>query len=314
MSITIEEMLPEIEQGRCILFLGSGSSADCESAVGGGLTAAGLTQELVRFLGKDIANFPTTLKEISEIIESCSPRHRAALDDFIHDRLHDLRPTIAHLLLTMFPWRAIVTTNFNQAVETGYAVARERGLTARSCRPVLKDDDLAGLNPVDGEIALFKPHGCISIRGDHDAPLVLTQKDYHLSIQKRQAIYSHIRELAQSHVTLFIGYSLEDYSFNNLYYELQAARQEYMPQSYAVQPLRREKAPYMTRSYASRRITLVDDKAEPFMVSLAHRAELLSDIVSDVAVTELSRPDVLKRLGEYADSLPASIRERLPPT
>ena len=55
MSITIEEMLPEIEQGRCILFLGSGSSADCESAVGGGLTAAGLTQELVRFLGKDIA-------------------------------------------------------------------------------------------------------------------------------------------------------------------------------------------------------------------------------------------------------------------
>jgi len=311
-SQPIKELLPEIMEGRCILFLGSGSSANCESAAGGGLTGQGLTQELIAHLGEDASNFQTNLQEVSEFIEVSRPRHRADLDDFIYQRLRDLRPTIGHLLLTMFPWRALVTTNFNQAIERGYDVALQKGLTRYSCLPILTDGDFADLQLKDGEMPLFKPHGCISVRGNPDTPMVLTKKDYFRSVQKRSAIYGHIRELAQSYVTLFLGYSLEDYSFNNLYYELQTMRDDYFPQSYTVQPLRQQKAEYMRRSYAKRHMTLIDDMAETFIMSLTDASGLLTDDVQATAIDELARPAVRDRLREYAASLPEPVRNRMP--
>lgn len=312
MSQPIQEMLPEIMQGRCIIFLGAGSSVSCESPYGGGLTGEGLKNAMVEYIGEDPANFPTSLREVSEFVETSRPRHRSDLDDFIYTRLRDLRPTIGHLLLTMFPWRAVVTTNFNQAIEQGYADALARGLTTFSCRPVLTDSDLANLTLNDREIPLFKPHGCISGRGNHHTPMVLTPRDYYFSIQKRRAIYDHIRELAQSFVTIFVGYSFDDYTFNNIFYELQTTLHEYLLQSYAVVPVPIQKAKYMERSYAERRITLINDKAETFLLSLAHQAGLLTEHVSDVAVEELLRPAVLTRLGSYAASLPEPIRDRMP--
>jgi len=211
----------------------------------------------------------------------------------------------------MFPWRAVVTTNFNQVIEKGYEVARGQELTTHSCHPVLTDRDLVNLALDPGEVPLFKPHGCISGRGNHDTPMVLTPRDYSLSIKKRGAIYHHIRQLAESFVTVFVGYSLADYNFNNLYYELQSTLQEYVLQSYAVLPIPAQKAKYMERSYAERRITLIDDKSDTFMLSLAHEAGLLTERVCEVAVDELSRPSVLSRIGAYGDSIPRCVRDRL---
>lgn len=311
-------MLPEIMQGRCILFLGAGSSANCESPSGGGLTAKGLTREMIKHLGEDAEKFPaSSLTEASEFIEACMPRHRDELDTFIYQRLGDLRPTIGHLLLTMFPWRAVVTTNFNQVIERGYEEARARGMTTYSCRPVLTDADLAGLTLTPNEIPLFKPHGCISGRGNHDTPMVLTPKDYYSSIQKRGAIYRHIRELAEKFVTLFVGYSLADYTFNNLYYEIEATLHEYVLQRYAVQRVRPEKLKYMERSCARRQITLIDDLSDTFMLSLADEAGLLTDDICDIAAEDLNRqlnrPELMESVREYGHSIPQRVRDRLSP-
>lgn len=311
MSTAIHEMLPEILQGRCMLFMGAGSSAACESPMGGGVTGDGLAKAMVAHLGEDPTEFPTSLAEVSEYLEASLPRHRAELDEFIATRLHDLRPTIAHLLLTMFPWRAIVTTNFNRVIEKGYADARSLGLTDFSCRPILSDEELTGLELDTKEIALLKPHGCISRLGHQNPSLILTYKDYYGSIRKRSTMYERIRELAQSSITLFVGYRLADYNFNNLYYELEATLHGYVPQCYAVLQVPAQKARYMERSYAERRITLLDDKADTFMLSLADAAGLLHGKALDVAAAELARPSVVSKLTTYASTIPAQLAQRL---
>ena len=312
MATPFPELLPEIQAGRCILFLGSGSSVSCESPHGGGLTGNGLKKAMLVHLEQDPETFPdTTLREASEFIESRPPLHRRDLDDFIYKRLRDLRPTVAHLLLTMFPWRAIVTTNFNQAIEQGYVDARERGLTSRTCHPILVDRDLANLTLSEDQVPLFKPHGCISRRGSTRTPMVLTPRDYYQSVPKRRKIYKQIRKLAQSFVTLFVGYSLDDYTFNNIYYELQDEFQQHHLHSYAVLPVDRQKAPYIERTFAERRITLIDDKSETFMLSLAEKAGLLKKRALEVAVDELQRAKVVENLGAYAESIPNVVRRRL---
>ncbi len=220
MTSVIAEIVDEVRQGNCILFLGSGSSIACESPGGGGLTGAGLSQAMVEELGEDPANFTATLQEASEYLEAYLPQHRRALDEFTYRRLHDLRPTIGHLLLTLFPWKAIITTNYNRAVETGFEVAATRGITAYSCVPLRTDAELTGYSPRPDQIPLFKPHGCLSVRNDPNAPMVLTAKDYYSSTKKRSEMYSRIRQLAGRFSTVFAGYSLVDYNFNNIYYEL----------------------------------------------------------------------------------------------
>jgi hypothetical protein len=311
MNSVLEEIVGEVENGRCVLFLGSGSTVSCESPSGGGVTGDGLTQAMVRFLGEDPATFRTSLGEASEFLEAHRPEHRKVLDDFIHDRLHDLRPTIAHQLLTLLPWQAIVTTNFNLAIERGYEFANNNQLSTTTCVPFRTDAELSSRAVSSNQMALFKPHGCLSIRYNSDAPMVLTAKDYYHSMKKRRQIYDHIAALAGEFSTLFVGYSLNDYNFNNLYYELQETLREYLSRSYSVTPVPKNQAVYLRRVYERRDISLIDDKFDTFMISLVQAASRFSPEARRVTIEELIRPNVVQQLGSYAENLPADIKAEL---
>jgi hypothetical protein len=304
----IEEIVEEVHQGNCILFLGAGSSMACESSSGGGLTGAGLAQSMVEELGEDPANFSATLQEASEYVEAYLPQHRRALDEFTYRRLHDLRPTLGHLLLTMFPWKAIITTNYNRAVETGFEVATTRGLTTYSCVPLRTDKELKGYSARPDQIPLFKPHGCLSLRNDPESPMVLTAKDYYYSTKKRGEMYARIQQLAGRLSTVFVGYSLVDYNFNNIYYELRESLGDYLARSYSVIPIPSHKKKYLDRVYQRRDIEIIDDKFDTFLCHLALQAGLLTGLAFDVAVEELARPHVLHRVGgTYVQKLPAPL-------
>lgn len=140
-----------------------------------------------------------------------------------------------------------------------------------------------------------------------EAPLVLTPKDYYLSTQKRKDMYDHIKKLAGKFSTLFVGYSLEDYNFNNIFHELQDTLGKYLAQSYTVMPVSAPKARHMEKVYPLRGITLIDDKFDTFMIKLADSAGSLINQAASTTVEELNRPNVLTRLGAYADALPTQI-------
>ncbi len=307
----LTEIVTEVTEGRCILLLGAGSSYACESQSGGGVTGTGLAQAIVEELGEDPANFSATLMEASEFIEAHAPQHRKALDEFVYQRLHDLRPTIGHLLLSTLPWKAIITTNYNRAVETGYEVAATKGLTPLSCVPLRTDAELTTASIGSGQIPLYKPHGCLSIRGNAEAPMVLTAKDYYFSTKKRQEIYSRVRSLAGEFSTLFVGYSLVDYNFNNIYYELRESVGDYLARSYTVIPIPSHKEKYLHRVYRRRDIELIDDKFDTFLVSLCEQAGTLDGPLFDVTVEELARPHVVQRIGAYSSHFPDAIKSEL---
>lgn len=311
MDTVLEELVGEVVNGRCVLFLGSGSTASCESPSGGGVTGDGLTQAIVRFLGEDPATFRTSLGEASEFLEAHSPQHRKALSDFIHQRLHDLRPTIGHQLLTLLPWRAIVTTNFNRVIEAGYECANNNQLSAVTCVPFRTDAELSSRVVSSNQMALLKPHGCLSILYDPDAPMVLTAKDYYHSMKKRRQMYDHIGALAGRFSTLFVGYSLNDYNFNNLYYELQETLREFLSRSYSVTPVPKNQAVYLHRVYERRDISLIDDKFDTFMISLVQAANRFSPEARRVTIEELLRPNVVQQLGSYVEHLPLDIKAEL---
>lgn len=308
MDVTMKYLIQQVVKGECVLFLGSGSSAACESPSGGGLLGDGLARAMVRFLGEDPGNFNATLMEISEYVEATHPKHRGELDKFIYDRLHDLRPTIGHLLLARFPWRAIVTTNYNRAVETGFEVAHQAGVAKHGCVPFRTDAELSNLqNLQPDQVPLFKPHGCLSLPNNLDAPMVLTAKDYYESTKTREKMYAHVTTLAERFCTLFVGYSLVDYNFNNIYFELQERLEKYLAESWSVIPVPAHKAYYMNEVYSRRSITLIDDKFDTFLIRLAFEAGLMDLPTTDLTVGELLRPQVVQALGTYARALPPTI-------
>jgi SIR2-like domain len=308
----LAEIAQEVVRGNCILFLGAGSSLACESQSGGGLTGLGLAQSMIEELGEDPANFNVTLQEASEFYEVCRPAHRRALNEFIYRRLHDLRPSLGHILLTTLPWKAIITTNYNRAVESGYELAAARGITRQSCMPLRTDKEVGSFSPAPDQIALYKPHGCLALHADIDAPpMVLTAKDYFNATKKRVEIYNRIKHLAGKFSTLFVGYSLVDYNFNNIYYELRDQLDDFMARSYTVIPVPSNKAKYMDRVYSKRDIELIDDKFDTFIAALVEQAGFMSPAVKDLAIEELKRPQVVTRLGTYAQGLPPTIQSDL---
>jgi len=214
--------------------------------------------------------------------------------------------------LPLFPWRALITTNYNQAIERGFAVAAQNGISTLACRAVRTDAELAAGHGA-GEVALYKPHGCLSLLYDPDAPLVLTARDYYNSTTKRKRINSEIRDLASKYSTLFIGYSLVDYNFNNIYYELGESLKTYLSRSYSVGPLAPHKKSYMEQVFQRRDITMIDDKFDSFVIRLADEFGFLATPgVFDLLITEFSRPDVVNRLGsQYVAELPSKIRNEL---
>jgi hypothetical protein len=297
MPSLIKELAAEIKDGHVAAFLGAGSALACESTHGGGATGQDLARDIIKHLGEDPATFSGNLMEVSEFLEATSPQHRRSLDDFVYKRLKDLRPTIGHLLLPLFPWRALITTNYNQVIERGFAVANQHGVSNKVCRVVRADSDLAPSHS-GTEVPLYKPHGCLGLLYEPNAPLVLTPKDYYNSTTKRKRIYEEIKELAGKVSTLFIGYSLIDYNFNNIYYELRDKMQDYLSRSYSVGPLASHKRTYMEQVYQRRDIHLIDDKFDSFMIRLADEIGLLGTAeVFDLVIAELARPDVLNRLG-----------------
>jgi hypothetical protein len=308
----LTEIAQEVVRGNCILFLGAGSSMACESPSGGGLTGMGLAQSMIQELGEDPTNFNATLQEASEFYEVCQPMHRRALNEFIYRRLHDLRPSLGHFLLTTLPWKAIITTNYNRAIESGYEIASTRGITRQSCVPLRTDHEVASFSPAPDQVALYKPHGCLSLYADINAPqMVLTAKDYFNATKKRVEIYNRVKHLAGKFSTLFVGYSLVDYNFNNIYYELRDQLDDFMARSYTVIPVPGNKAKYMDRAYSKRDIELIDDKFDTFIAALVEQAGFMTPTVRSFAIEELKRPQVVPKLGTYAQGLPIAMQTDL---
>jgi hypothetical protein len=108
-------------------------------------------------------------------------------------------PGPAHGWLKRFPWKAIITTNYDDLIERAFEGAPRRLIK------VISDDDLTCRRPVDS-VLLVKMHGDLAIRDS----IVLTEEDYRCYEKRRPGVSIKVKQLLLEHPSLFIGFSLTD--------------------------------------------------------------------------------------------------------
>jgi hypothetical protein len=233
-------ILQQINDGYAMLFLGAGSTRNCRRPDGKrGLTGEELANEILTKLNNgtppDFGN--VGLMQASEFYTSVNAGARAGLDRLIQDRLTDLCPTVGHYVAASYQWRAVVTTNYNRVAEDAWAEAHASGYAANELLSIKTDSDIIQYQGDTKRTRLYKPHGCITVQKQQSNRMVLTSLDYFASERIRKGIYEAIRSLAKDCSTVFAGYSLNDYTFKNIFYTLYEELGQWASQSYAITPI-----------------------------------------------------------------------------
>ncbi|MCX6952752.1 MAG: SIR2 family protein [Verrucomicrobia bacterium] len=239
-STVYSDILQQIDNGYASLFLGAGSTRNCRLGdTPRGLTGDELAKEILRELngGTHPGFTGISLMQASEFYVSNHAAARSGLDRMLQKRLADLRPTVGHYLSTAFPWRAIVTTNYNRVTEDAWAEAHASGYSANEIISIKTDADIAQHQGDTKRIRLYKPHGCITTYNLRDHRMVLTSSDYFESERIRGKIFEAIRSVASDCSTIFAGYSLSDYTFKNIFFRLYQELGQWASRSYAITPI-----------------------------------------------------------------------------
>jgi hypothetical protein len=306
-------ILQQLDDSYAMLFLGAGSTRSCRRPDGKrGVTGDELAVEILADLngGKAPSFRNPGLMQAAEFYTSVNPGARSKLDRIVQERLSDLRPSLGHYLAASFPWRAVVTTNYNRVAEDAWGEAHAAAYAANELLAIKTDADITQHQGDTKRIRLYKPHGCITIQKQQANRMVLTSLDYFASERIRKGIYEAVRSLAKDCSTVFAGYSLSDYTFKNIFYVLYEELGQWANRSYSIGPV--EDATYEEWLSQSMRenfkTQVVNETFDTFMVRLTvargwiHRglkkkvSEMWSDFEEDNApcLRELQLNDVAR--------------------
>lgn len=251
-SDEVNALSEQIIQGRCVLFIGSGISAsytDPQGRMFPGLpTGHDLLQELRRsreYVTADMSLLEAlTMKYIQE--------GRRSLLDFVNLQISDsvADPLPAHLEISKLPISAVISTNWDLLLES--ALRKER----IGFHVIVLDSDIPIFRP--RSIPLVKLHGSI----DRPDTIVATFDDMLDLLAKRPVLTSLLRILCAQGTLLFLGYSLDDVDFKNLYRGLRRELKDFMPVAYAVQ---RRPSQQAVIFWASEGVRIIDEDATNFL-------------------------------------------------
>lgn len=162
-------------------------------------------------LGKGIAEEIPDYKFTNPIDAISAYSHeysRTSLIEKITKLLHVdcIEPGNAHVAFCNLQFDIVCTTNFEFLLEKGYQ------FVPRYCIPIVEEEQLAISNIKDG-VTLIKLHGDLH----HPNKLVITEEDYDKFLHKNPMLATHVANLLISRTALFIGYSLDDSDFRQVW-------------------------------------------------------------------------------------------------
>lgn len=199
-----EPFLKDLVQGRCLPVIGAGFSRNAEVPLGKTMP---LWDDLGRELAKKITNYPysTAIDALSAYaFEFSRPKLVEELADLL--LVDTSKPGAAHLAFCNLQFDRICTTNFDFLLERGYQSVN------KYCRPVIDEDQLS-VAIQQSTVVLLKMHGDLH----HPARLVATEEDYDAFLERYPLLATYLANLLISKTPLFIGYSLEDHDFRQLW-------------------------------------------------------------------------------------------------
>jgi hypothetical protein len=285
----------------CVLFVGAGLSS------GAGLP--GWNDFIARLAG-DLEIDPSSRFDHLDLAQWYRER-------FGNDRLAEVLrttfgcegvPTLAHYLLMALPIRHVITTNYDHFLE--------RALTAlkRYPVPIVSQGDVARTGGA-GAVYVVKIHG----DAEHPADIVLSRDDYHAFFERRPAMALLLEGLLLNQTFFFVGYSLRDPNFRQVFSRIARMLKEAQRPAFATSfEARGDTAPYLERQWQKQQLQLlaipgqsVEEQGQEllhFLDALAERVTLQAPplaLAGDVPSTPgLARlRTLLEAAGEEVDRL-----------
>lgn len=193
-------LLEDIVRGECIPIIGSGFSLNAN-------LPTGYKMPLWDDLGKLFAdylpsyNYSNPLDAISAYSHEFSRNKLISkLSDFLH--INHLTPGDTHKAFADLPFKTVCTTNFDFLLEASYAI----------CKPIIDESQLS-ISADENTTLIMKIHGDLN----HPTQLVATEEDYDLYLDKNPLMATYISYLLIVKTPLFIGYSIDDPDFRQLF-------------------------------------------------------------------------------------------------
>lgn len=149
--------------------------------------------------------YTTALEALSAYTHEYS---RVKLVEFMSGALlvSSIQPSRTHEEFCRLPFERVVTTNFDFLLEHAYSRIN------KYCTPQISEEQLSVGNHT-AAVQLLKLHGDLH----HPNRLVVTEEDYDAFIARFPLLATHLSSLLIGHTALFIGYSLDDPDFRQIW-------------------------------------------------------------------------------------------------
>jgi NAD-dependent SIR2 family protein deacetylase len=215
------ELLDDIRRGECVPVIGSGFSMNA-------ILPTGCRMPLWSDLGADVARKmgrPFSGNAIRDLSNYCAQATKFELVRHLRECLHirTAQPGPVHMAFAKLPFAQVITTNFDFLLERAYVAS------GRSCLPVV-DEDLLPFGRADGETRLIKMHGDLH----HPSLLVVTEEDYDKFRDQRAPMCQAIINLLAHNAVLFIGYSIDDPDFRQIWQLVKSQLKQFRRPAYAL--------------------------------------------------------------------------------
>lgn len=185
------------------------------------IIGAGFSQNAIISSGKKIPNWSELGEKFVELIPNYTYSTPIdAISTYCHEfsrvklieelikilSINNARPGPPHMAFCDLPFDIVCTTNFDFLIEKAYEIKSEY------YRPVISEEQLSIAKSRE-EVILVKLHGDLH----HPDRLVATEDDYDNFIEKNPVLATYLGNLLITRTPLFIGYSLDDPDFRQIW-------------------------------------------------------------------------------------------------
>lgn len=210
-----------IIQNRCLPIIGSGFSMNAE-------IPKGKTMPAWKALGEAFAaempeyTYSSTIDAISAYEHAYSrPIMAEKMKSFLLSGF--VKPGKTHEAFCRLQFDIVCTTNFDHLLEDGYRKI------SKPCRPIISESQLS-LAPMRDELTLLKFHGDI----DFPDKMVATEEDYDKFLDQNPMLATYLSNLLITRTPLFIGYSLDDEDFRQIWQVIKTRLGKMVRQAYVI--------------------------------------------------------------------------------
>ena len=258
----------EQHRSKLLVFLGAGASIGARKPNGRPLPNATELRDLIHreLLLRDL---PTemTLEQVAALARE--KVGRTGLCDFVENLFENAKPLWNHATLPFLSPRAVFTTNYDDLIESGWALHHGNN-SIDPCEGIFSTDRRNWRD----KVPVFKPHGSIGLgnKSIGEGGLVLTQFDYFEMISNNTDLVNSFLRDFESNCVLFIGYSLSDMDIGS---QLWSKRNENRDVNwYAVFP-----CDNLTREMYDRRfgVRVINRKFHEFMKELDEKVDFVPE-------------------------------------